>query len=52
MHYLLTVPSFEEGADRPTSVTEAQEQAVEAAKKAFNDKLTGLASSATVCCRW
>src|SRR5215211_4943284 len=43
MHYLLTVPSFEEGADRPTSVTEAQEHAVEAAKKAFNDKLTGLA---------
>jgi preprotein translocase subunit SecA len=43
MHYLLTVPSFEEGADRPTSITEAQEHAVEAAKKAFNDKLTGLA---------
>src|SRR6185503_6606388 len=43
MHYLLTVPSFEEGADRPTSVTEAQEHAVEAAKKAFNDKLLNLA---------
>jgi preprotein translocase subunit SecA len=43
MHYLLTVPSFEEGADRPTSIGEAQENAVEAAKKAFNDKLTNLA---------
>ena len=43
MHYLLTVPSFEEGAERPTSVAEAQEHAVEAARKAFNDKLAGLA---------
>src|SRR5688500_5452475 len=43
MHYLLTVPSFEEGVDRPTSVTEAQDHAIDAAKKAFNDKLTGLA---------
>ena len=43
MHYLLSVPSFEEGADRPTSLAEAQEHAVAAAKQAFNDKLTNLA---------
>jgi preprotein translocase subunit SecA len=43
MHYLLTVPSFEEGAEHPTSLAGAQEHAVAAAKRAFNDKLTGLA---------
>ena len=43
MHYLLTVPSFEEGAEHPTTTVDAQEQAVAAAKQAFNDKLTGLA---------
>jgi len=43
MHYLLTVPSFEEGAEHPTTIVDAQEQAVAAAKQAFNDKLTGLA---------
>src|SRR6266542_1373692 len=42
MHYLLSVPSFEEGVDKPTSLEAAQEHAVAAAKKAFNDKLTSL----------
>jgi preprotein translocase subunit SecA len=43
MHYLLTVPSFEDGAEHPTSMEDAQANAVAAAKNAFNDKLTGLA---------
>jgi preprotein translocase subunit SecA len=44
MHYLVTVPSFEPGNDEhPTSIIEAQEQAVAAAKKAFHDKLDNLA---------
>ena len=43
MHYLLTVPTFEDGAERPTSIAEAQEHAVAAAKAAFNDKLLNLA---------
>jgi preprotein translocase subunit SecA len=42
MHYLLSVPSFEEEADKPVSLEAAQEAAVDAAKKAFEDKLTGL----------
>src|SRR6185295_18957773 len=42
MHYLLTVPSFEDGAEHPVSVAEAQEHAIAAAKAAFNSKLTGL----------
>jgi len=42
MHYLLSVPSFEEESDKPTSLATAQEHAVEEAKKAFNDKLEGL----------
>src|SRR5574338_381623 len=43
MHYLLSVPEFEENHDKPTSLEAAQQAAVDAAKKAFNDKLTGLA---------
>ena len=44
MHYLVTVPTFEEGSDgHPTTVVDAQEQAVAAAKAAFNDKLVNLA---------
>ncbi len=44
MHYLVTVPTFEDGADaHPTEIPQAQEQAVAAAKKAFNDKLENLA---------
>ncbi|MEO8578242.1 MAG: SEC-C metal-binding domain-containing protein, partial [Gemmatimonadales bacterium] len=42
MHYLLSVPSFEEEAEKPTSLESAQEAALDAAKKAFNDKLEGL----------
>jgi len=41
--FLLTVPTFEDGAEHPTSITEAKEHAVAAAKRAFDDKLTGLA---------
>jgi preprotein translocase subunit SecA len=44
MHYLVTVPTFEEGSDgHPTTIVDAQEQAVAAAKDAFNDKLVNLA---------
>src|SRR5256714_56214 len=44
MHYLVTVPTFEDGADaHPTEIPQAQEQAIAAAKKAFNDKLENLA---------
>jgi preprotein translocase subunit SecA len=43
MHYLLSVPQFEEQSDKPTSLEAAQEVAVEAARKAFEDKMTGLA---------
>ena len=43
MHYLLSVPEFEEEHDKPTSLAEAQQNAVAAAKKAFDDKLAGLA---------
>ena len=43
MHYLLSVPSFEEEADKPASLEDAQQQAVEAARNAFEEKLSGLA---------
>jgi preprotein translocase subunit SecA len=43
MHYLLSVPEFEEEHDKPTSLAAAQEAGVVAGKKAFNDKLSGLA---------
>ena len=44
MHYLVTVPEFEDGADsHPTEIPGAQQQALDAAKKAFNDKLENLA---------
>ncbi len=43
MHYLLSVPEFEEDHDKPTSLEAAQEAGVAAGKKAFNDKLIGLA---------
>jgi preprotein translocase subunit SecA len=43
MHYLLSVPEFEEDHDKPTSMEAAQDAAVTAAKKAFDDKLSGLA---------
>jgi hypothetical protein len=43
MHYLLSVPEFEEEHDKPTSLLAAQEAAVAAGKKAFNDKLSCLA---------
>jgi preprotein translocase subunit SecA len=42
MHYLLSVPEFEEEAERLTSIEAAQAAGVAAAKKAFDDKLTGL----------
>src|SRR5688500_17376553 len=42
MHYLLSVPSFEEEADKPTSLVDAQQDAVEAARKAFEEKIAGL----------
>src|SRR3954471_14236913 len=35
MHYLLSVPQFEEDVDKPTSLEDAQEVAVDAARKAF-----------------
>jgi preprotein translocase subunit SecA len=43
MHYLVTVPNFEEGGEHPTSISDAQEQGAAAAKKAFDDKLVNLA---------
>ena len=43
MHYLLSVPSFEEEADKPVSLEDAQQQAVESARNAFEEKLSGLA---------
>jgi preprotein translocase subunit SecA len=43
MHYLLSVPEFEEDHDKPVSLEAAQEAAVTAAKKSFDDKLSGLA---------
>jgi preprotein translocase subunit SecA len=41
MHYMLTVPGFEEG-DLPVSEQEAEERGVEAGRKAFADKLASL----------
>jgi preprotein translocase subunit SecA len=46
MHYLLSVPAFEEEADKPVSLEAAQHEAVEAARKAFSDKLSGLSEFA------
>ena len=43
MHYLLSVPEFEEEHDKPVSLEAAQQAALNAVKKAFNDKMTGLA---------
>jgi preprotein translocase subunit SecA len=43
MHYLLSVPEFEEEALKPTSLEASQAAAITAVKKMFNDKLTGLA---------
>jgi preprotein translocase subunit SecA len=43
MHYLLSVPEFEDEHDKPTSLETAQAAAIAAGKKAFNDKLSGLA---------
>ncbi|MGK2963877.1 MAG: SEC-C metal-binding domain-containing protein, partial [Gemmatimonadaceae bacterium] len=42
MQYLLSVPEFEEEALKPVSLAAAQEAAVEAAKKAFDEKIIGL----------
>jgi preprotein translocase subunit SecA len=43
MHYMLTVPGFEEGEGTlPVSEKEAEERAVEAGTKAFTDKLESL----------
>jgi preprotein translocase subunit SecA len=39
MHYMLTVPSFESNETWPSSVEAAREEAVAAAKKAFEDKM-------------
>jgi preprotein translocase subunit SecA len=41
MHYMLTVPGFEDG-NLPVSEEEAQERGVEAGRKAFTDKLQSL----------
>ncbi|MFN2637291.1 MAG: preprotein translocase subunit SecA [Gemmatimonadaceae bacterium] len=41
MHYLLTVPEFEEGS-LPTSEQDAEQRALEAGRKAFVDKLASL----------
>src|SRR5688500_6950138 len=41
MHYMLTVPGFEDG-NLPVSEQEAQERGVEAGRKAFTDKLESL----------
>jgi preprotein translocase subunit SecA len=46
MHYLLNVPQFEEEAEKPVSLTEAQEVAVAAARKAFDEKVAGLSDFA------
>jgi preprotein translocase subunit SecA len=42
MYYMVSVPSFEKDGEWPASVESAREDAVSAAKQAFNDKLTGL----------
>src|SRR5687767_1802137 len=41
MHYMLTVPGFEDG-NLPTSEEEAETRAIEAGRKAFKDKLESL----------
>ena len=42
MHYLLSVPEFEEESEKPITLELAQEAAVNAARKAFDDKVAGL----------
>ncbi|MEJ7811616.1 MAG: preprotein translocase subunit SecA, partial [Gemmatimonadaceae bacterium] len=42
MHYLLTVPEFEEGAERPGTVVAAQDAARAAGREAFARKLQSL----------
>ncbi|MBA2708242.1 MAG: preprotein translocase subunit SecA, partial [Gemmatimonadaceae bacterium] len=42
MHYLLSVPSFEENVDHPASLVDAQQEAVDAARRAFDEKLGSL----------
>jgi preprotein translocase subunit SecA len=42
MHYLLRVPQYEDADLRPTSVQDAQDVAVEAARRAFAAKLASL----------
>lgn len=41
MHYMLNVPGFEDG-DLPTSQEDAENRAIVAGRKAFNDKLASL----------
>ena len=41
MHYMLTVPGFEDGS-LPTSEEDAEQRAIEAGRKAFADKLASL----------
>ncbi len=43
MHYLLSVPSFEEEADKATTLEAAQQEAIDAARQAFVDKMESLA---------
>jgi preprotein translocase subunit SecA len=42
MHYLLSVPEFADGADRPATVADAVAAGSEAGKKAFRDKMETL----------
>src|SRR6476646_1470749 len=42
MHYLLQVKQFEEGANRPTELADAQAQVVEAGRAAFAGKVEAL----------
>jgi preprotein translocase subunit SecA len=46
MHYLLTVPAFEEGTAFPTQIDEARSHGVEAGRQAFQRKLETLAEFA------
>jgi preprotein translocase subunit SecA len=41
MHYMLTVPGFEEG-NLPTSQEQAEQRAIDAGRKAFADKMSSL----------
>ncbi len=43
MHYLLSVPTFEDEVDKPTSLGDAQRDAVDAARNAFDEKMESLA---------